>query len=586
MKMSAIKRPRLDVAKINELSDNAGHCVHNSVTGRKSIQVTHHHAPQMHDDPSSNNNKKKQVNFSTLGRKGDPRMHLAMIARLKKPSMSLQDALEQGGFAFVKSKNGEMMDTDSVQLRQRKNQLSRRLRLHRNQAKEAVRGDDVNDQIIGDTRIDRLPQDRKDSENVGNIINAPLTTSIFTTTPSLSLKSNTCQETPALVKNSPYNRGDGSSSPKAAARLDGMVLSKSTSDHFGNEPQHTQMQQHSQMQQNPPLKSTERGKMESALENFRIDASSLLKSCMLKAGFSHGDTDECDESYLAFSELALGKELERLSRIRFRMGHRSSSSAIPLANTMNGSTCLTHSAHGSQHQRHGIGANSNQISWQGNERLLQNAHEQSHHSHDHMHNNHQNQKTHEQSHHSHDHMHNNHQNQKTHEHSHHSHDHSHDHMHKSHHNDFNLNGNLPQTDHQDHDRTEGCIYSRHRHFLDGKCGHQAVIHKPLDGAPHVDFIVDGKVECYQDIPLKSACWPSRFKNTELAPSDCPIAVEKNHDKCNASCREGKPPKLLCLDELNFDGEEWFRDFESESAGGAGTAAALDSFMKLSGLDTV
>ena len=33
-------RPRLDLAKINELSDNAGHCVHNSVTGRKNFSLS------------------------------------------------------------------------------------------------------------------------------------------------------------------------------------------------------------------------------------------------------------------------------------------------------------------------------------------------------------------------------------------------------------------------------------------------------------------------------------------------------------------------------------------------------------------
>ena len=62
-------------------------------------------------------------------------------------------------------------------------------------------------------------------------------------------------------------------------------------------------------------------------------------------------------------------------------------------------------------------------------------------------------------------------------------------------------------------------------------------------------------------------------------------TDKNHNRCDASCKEFKSPKLLSLDELDFDGEEWFRDMESEKGAGAGSAAALDSFLKLSGLDT-
>ena len=540
LETSAIKRPRLDVAKINNLSENAGHCVHSN--GRKGFQVTH--APQVRGS-----GKRKQVNFSTLGRKGDPRMHMAMLARLKKPSMSLQDALEQGGFAFVKNRNGEMIDTDKVQLRQRKNQLSRRLRLHRNQAKEAIRAGEGTEHFNGEARNDLFPQDRKGSDDAGNVL------------ATLDVKTETCTETPALMNNSPSNKNDSTSSDKDV-KIDGMVVSKGTALHNSiNQPQHTQMQQSSSLRNRSGV---DWGKMESALELFRIEASSLLKSCMLKAGFSQIDTDECDESYLAFSEVALGKELERLSRIRHRMGHRASSGSAPQANIND--TALLNSVHGSNgvnmngstsshtvpcsHQGHGIDANSNQLPWQTNERLLPKANEDLNQSHNH----------------------------------------NLDHMHKNHQNDFILNGApfqkiLSPTDHQSHSHqshSDGCIYTRHRHFLDGKCGHQAIIHKPADGAPHVDFIVDGKVECYQNIPLKSACWPSRFKNTELSLTDNQ-EVSKNHEKCDSSCRDVKAPKLLSIDELNFDGEEWFRDFESESAG-AGTAAALDSFMKLSGLD--
>eukprot|EP00565_Helicotheca_tamesis_P005702 CAMPEP_0185725522 /NCGR_PEP_ID=MMETSP1171-20130828/1763_1 /TAXON_ID=374046 /ORGANISM="Helicotheca tamensis, Strain CCMP826" /LENGTH=192 /DNA_ID=CAMNT_0028393667 /DNA_START=33 /DNA_END=608 /DNA_ORIENTATION=- len=79
---------------------------------------------------------------SKLGRKGDPRMHRAVAARQADPTMSLLDALRAGGFEFPDLENGggddKVLDADSVQLCQRKNQLSRRLRLARNQAAQAA----------------------------------------------------------------------------------------------------------------------------------------------------------------------------------------------------------------------------------------------------------------------------------------------------------------------------------------------------------------------------------------------------------------------------------------------------------------
>ena len=80
-----------------------------------------------------------------LGRRGDPRMHRAVNARLANPSISLLEALIIGGFEFpngTDARNGtgsdahgkstrNIYDSDNVLLSQRKNQLSRRLRLAR-----------------------------------------------------------------------------------------------------------------------------------------------------------------------------------------------------------------------------------------------------------------------------------------------------------------------------------------------------------------------------------------------------------------------------------------------------------------------
>ena len=70
---------------------------------------------------------------SKLGRKGDPRMHRAVSARLANPDISLLQALRDGGFDFPAEGGHDttLLDAEGVTLGQRKNQLSRRLRLAR-----------------------------------------------------------------------------------------------------------------------------------------------------------------------------------------------------------------------------------------------------------------------------------------------------------------------------------------------------------------------------------------------------------------------------------------------------------------------
>lgn len=97
---------------------------------------------------STNNNNKSDKNSkgykNRKGRKGDPRMHRAVAARMADPTMTLLDALRAGGFNYPLAppntgKDGDdginnsnsmynVEDEEGVQLGQRKNQLSRRLR--------------------------------------------------------------------------------------------------------------------------------------------------------------------------------------------------------------------------------------------------------------------------------------------------------------------------------------------------------------------------------------------------------------------------------------------------------------------------
>jgi hypothetical protein len=80
-----------------------------------------------------NHSNGNESNLTKLGRKGDPRMHRAVSARLVNPNMGLFDALLAGGFDFPHDAehDANATDSDGVTLGQRKNQLSRRLRLAR-----------------------------------------------------------------------------------------------------------------------------------------------------------------------------------------------------------------------------------------------------------------------------------------------------------------------------------------------------------------------------------------------------------------------------------------------------------------------
>lgn len=67
------------------------------------------------------------------GRKSDPRMDRAVELKLNDPSLSLLDALRQGGFVFPDLDDSStpqytVVDSDNVKITQRKNQLLRRIR--------------------------------------------------------------------------------------------------------------------------------------------------------------------------------------------------------------------------------------------------------------------------------------------------------------------------------------------------------------------------------------------------------------------------------------------------------------------------
>ena len=81
--------------------------------------------------------KKKGKRGGNRG-KADPRMDRAVGAREANPDMTPYDALLFGGFVFTKVEgSNEMVDADNISLKQRRNQLARRMRHNAARRKEA-----------------------------------------------------------------------------------------------------------------------------------------------------------------------------------------------------------------------------------------------------------------------------------------------------------------------------------------------------------------------------------------------------------------------------------------------------------------
>lgn len=76
---------------------------------------------------NSNSKSNNSDGRSHVGRKGDPRMHASVAAKINNPTLKLYEALIQGGFEYEADKDADK-DDDGVTLVQRKNQLRRRLR--------------------------------------------------------------------------------------------------------------------------------------------------------------------------------------------------------------------------------------------------------------------------------------------------------------------------------------------------------------------------------------------------------------------------------------------------------------------------
>jgi hypothetical protein len=124
--------------------------------------------------------------------------------------------------------------------------------------------------------------------------------------------------------------------------------------------------------------------------------------------------------------------------------------------------------------------------------------------------------------------------------------------------------------HTSHDGGTKCAAvdcdSRHVHRIDGQCGHKAIIHKPKDGYAHIDFVVGDKVECYHGIePFGKngdTAWPSRYRCREAgAHGHC--GSERFKDLSD----EVPIPKIIELSTINLQDPEWNYDMSGSIDGG-------------------
>ena len=62
-------------------------------------------------------------------------------------------------------------------------------------------------------------------------------------------------------------------------------------------------------------------RLHTALDFYRAEIASLIKRCMLMSGYAPEETEECDEQYLKFVDVALKAENQRVDRLHSYVNH-------------------------------------------------------------------------------------------------------------------------------------------------------------------------------------------------------------------------------------------------------------------------
>jgi len=473
--------------------------------------------------------EKKKLNYqpSKLGRKGDPRMHAAMKARLSDPKLSLYDALRRGGFKFYHKSDGLIYDADNVSLSQRKNQLSRRIRLHKKHG-HSEDGDD-NAGGISETSV---TSNNCNGSSWNEDYMQGAHHDICTIKP--------VQEVEITVYNNNFKRIRATKSTESVSGENAAAITTST-----NEFDNSQIFVPSNHDVKPPkrrmssfsigmdMNQLEDPRLNIAIDNFRSEIAALFKKSMIRAGYAPSETDECDQAYMTFVEKALQEESSRIQRMRSAMMKNKSNGDLQVY--FNGGN-----------QEHGMTEEYSRALWMS-----------------------------------------------------HSHGHSHEHS---------IDHSIDHSRHSIGKLERKCLHSRHFHRLEGKCGHQAIVHKPPGGNPHIDFVVNDKVECYEGCnPMidYSAFWPSSFSAEEGAvvaqgameeqngmflnnnqgqlTQDAPNEDQQRYHYLQCLGEDCKPPpndpKIFDFKDIDMTCGEWSKIF-SEDDSSKSDEAALGTLFSL------
>ena len=159
---------------------------------------------------------------------------------------------------------------------------------------------------------------------------------------------------------------------------------------------------------------------------------------------------------------------------------------------------------------------------------------------------------------------------------------NHDHDHHSHNHASHNNAADGNNDSEPHDSTK--CDSRHLHRI-GECGHEAIIHKPKGGNPHIDFIVNGQIECYEGLESHSlggtslagrseksydSFWPSRYKCKEVEGASAK-SCGRNLGPPDGNWGHIEPlvtePKTFRLSDIESTDTEWTFDATEDVDGG-------------------
>jgi hypothetical protein len=553
-------------------------------------------------------NEQRKRNHGTggtrAGRKGDPRMHRAVAARLAQPNLSLFDALKAGGFDYPTDDDAGILDSEAVTLAQRKNQLNRRVRLAltkkqegnerfspatgRRRSLSGYKHGLMDDEFSGDeessTSVQEFQQQQQPKTRLAKYhpdyhpivppIAHPQSMSVLSNIHvSLDNNSNslssaaglslppgvlpfqpiTCSTSPKSVSNgnNAGNTAVGHGNPPIVASGVAVASLSQTAASVGMtlEQLAWTLQTHNTLSSvllaGPTHFKTPK---DLALVFYQNECRMLYQKCMLQAGFTADQVKEETKTHKDFASEAWQAEGRRLLEL---IPNKSSTAAVTIRQTLlrQGSmpaATTTAPQPLPPHKQNNPPVPSTAESSSSDDEQKQQARQQGQEQ-----NNQQQQGSSQEG--------------------------------------CSLLGSKSwQCLNHDHDTlvpgitdqptttptnnttmSEQTGAARHLHRLEGKCGHKAILHQPAHGTAHIDFLVGDRVECYQDVKPHASMnaqppnWPSKYTCEGLSCNDAYCAEMAEENKLSSDYLSCFDPKIFYLDDITFDGKEWNQIFSQD-----------------------